>query len=110
LAGLPVQEFYEMKQELIGTEYLKKSETNTFISVTDEFHQALHIKFNKKLKTDPDVIALTDKDVSAGSLLLIIHELGIDLINLLMGRILEKVTLILLKKLCGDKQNKYNVL
>ncbi|CAG8486206.1 10588_t:CDS:2, partial [Racocetra fulgida] len=55
----------------------------TEFRMADEFRQASQMEeLDKKLKINPDVIPLMDKDISAGSLLSIIHKLGVDLIDI----------------------------
>ncbi|CAG8626654.1 7870_t:CDS:2, partial [Racocetra fulgida] len=53
----------------------------TEFRIADEFRQASSTKLNKYLKTDSDVIALVNEDISSGSLLSTIHELGVDIID-----------------------------
>ncbi|CAG8784616.1 36593_t:CDS:2, partial [Racocetra persica] len=55
----------------------------TEFRIADEFRQASQMEeFNKKLKIDLDVMPLMDKDISPGSLLSIVHKLGVDLIDI----------------------------
>ncbi|CAG8732405.1 19253_t:CDS:2, partial [Dentiscutata erythropus] len=50
--------------------------------IADKFLQAFHMRFNKKLKPDSGVIALTGEDISTKSRLSAIRELGVDLIDI----------------------------